>query len=402
MLFPEDLPPEQAGLPLDPAGTGFRPAGASLASAVEPSDEADDIVRFGLLGDFVATYRGTGGEWISFEATAFADAEGARGYLADWQADLARAANGAAADLRSFSAAPDPTEVDEAVLATYRLVGSEAGQPERSAAVRVVRAGATLAWVWVVAEDPAAQARSLGALVEMRLRSALAGEIPPRDYSVLGLAPAPTESFTSFAFSYSYGIESAYTPGTFRVEVSGEYRSPDSLRCDRTLIAGGEEGAVSRLVAVGTRVWLAGAGAFQEVPLRHPAALADLPFCPGHALFWEDTGFHRLPAVDGVAGTLEGIAVTRADLVGDEATLAALGYSTEEASRLQRFAVTRSAAGVVLEVDVEEETDLAAARTLFGLEALPVGETPAVVFRRLQLTRLDDPAIHVTPPLLAG
>ncbi|MBP1631914.1 MAG: hypothetical protein H6Q11_202 [Acidobacteria bacterium] len=406
VLFPEDLPPPYASLPLDPAGTGFRPAGASLSSALEPDDEADDIVRFGLLGDFTATYGTTAGLWVAVEAVAFADPAGAGGYLADWQEDLARGAADAAgeSDLTSFLPSADETAGDEAVRARYALSRDDPDHPEVQGVVRVVRAGATLAWVWAVGDDPDAAADALGPLVEDRLLGVIGGNIPSRDPAALGLAAAPTELLSSFAFSYSYGIDTAGPTGGFTIEVTGEFRGPDRTSCLLAHTAGGEEAVLSRLVAIGTRVWLGGASGYQEVPLRHPSALTELPLCPGHPLFWQDTGFHRLPEGTGTLESLDGVPVLRIDLATDPATLEALGYPALRAARVTRYEVARAAyGGWVMEVEVDEETDLSDARRAFGLPYTPGDAAlPATIFTRLRLSRPNDPAIQVNAPLAAG
>jgi hypothetical protein len=407
VLFPEDLPTAYASLPLDPAGSGFRPAGASLSSALEPEDEADDIVRFGLLGDFVATYGSTTGLWIAIEAGAFIDPAGAAGYLADWQEDLARGAaeyGSDGSDLSSFLPATDPTAADEAVRARYTLTYNEPGRPELEGVVRVVRAGATLAWVWVVGNDPAAAVDVLAPLVEDRLLGVLAGALPARDPAVLGLTPAPTELLDSFTFEYSYGIDTTADQAGFRIEATGEFQGPDRTSCRLAYTAGDEEEVLARLVAIGTRVWLEGITGYQEVPLRHPSALSDLPLCPGHPLFWEDTGYHRLPETAGTPGTVDEIAVLRSDLATDPAALEALGYSPARAARITRYEIARAVdEGWVVELHIEEETNLAEARDLFGLPSLPGAEAlPATIFTSLQLSRPNDLSVAVEPPLTAG
>ncbi len=406
VLFPEDLPEVYRALPLKPAESGFRPAGATLSSALEPADEADDIVRFGLLGDFTTTYGSTTELWLSIEAVAFTDPAGAGGYLADWQEDLARQTADVeeGSDLLSFTASPDPTNTDEAVRAGYTLAGADAGAPALNAVVRVVRSGATLAWVWAVGEHPEAAIDALAPLVEARLLAVAAGEVPPRDPADLGLARSPLELLDSFAFEYSYGIETLAPGGGFRIEVTGEFQGPDRTSCRVSYATDGEETPVSRLVAIGTRVWLGGHTDYQEVPLRHPSALADLPLCPGHPLFWEDTGYHRLPEGAGVPATLDGRPVLRSDLAADPATLIELGYSPARAARFTRYLVTRAVdGGWPLEIEGVEETDLAEARRAFGLSvATGQADLPAQVFTRLQLTRIDDPSLRVAPPLTAG
>lgn len=406
VLFPEDLPDPYHSLPLRPAASGFRPAGATLSSALEPDDEADDIVRFGLLGDFTTTYGSTATHWISFEAAAFIDPAGAGSYLADWQDDLARrtAAVEEGSDLLSFTPAPDPTAADEAVRARYALAASDPDTPPRNGVVRVVRSGAILAWIWAVGEDPAAAVDVLAPLIENRLLSVLDGESPPRDPDALGLARSPIELLESFAFTYSYGIETAAPGGGFLVQVSGEFRAPDRTSCRVSLTAGAEATTISRLVAIGTRVWLVGTTGYQEIPLRHPSALADLPLCPGHPLFWEDTGYHRLPIRDGVPDTLAGRPVLRSDLATDPAILEELGYSPLRAARVTHYRVARAVDGNwPVAVEVEEETTVGSARQTFGLAGESTdGGLPATIFTRLQLTRIDDPAIQVEPPLTAG
>lgn len=407
VLFPEDLPAVYASLPLDPADSGFRPAGASLSAAVEAADEADDIVRFGLLGDFATTYGSVDDLWIAIEAGAFTEAAGAAGYLADWQEDLARAAadfEAGGSDLASFAPSADATAADEAVRAPYTLTYDDPDRAEYHGLVRVVRAGAFLAWVWVVGDDPAPVADALAPLVEERLLGVRDGVIPGRDPAGLGLAAPPTDLLSSFSFEYSYGIDTVPAAAGFRIRVTGEFQSPDRTSCRRTYDTGGEEEVISELVALGTRVWLNELHGYQAVPLRHPAALADLPLCPGHPLFWQDTGYHRLPEVEGTSDTLDGIAVLRANLATDPGLLTELGYSAERAARISRFEVWRAVeGGWVVQLLVEEETDLAEARELFGLPALAgSGDLPAAIFTSLRLSRPDDPALQVQAPLMAG
>ena len=407
VLFPEDLPAPYASLPLDPADSGFRPAGASLSAAVEPGDEADDIVRFGLLGDFVTTYGSIDGLWVAIEAGAFTEAAGAAGYLADWQEDLARAVAGfetGDSDLASFSPATDPTAADEAVRATYSLAYDDPGGAEYQGVVRVARAGALLAWVWVVGGDPAPAADALAPLVEQRLLGVRDGSMAGRDPAALGLAAPPTDLLSSFAFEYSYGIDTVPVAAGFRLRATGEFQGPDRTSCRLTYDTGGTEEVVSQLVALGTRVWLADLTGYQEVPLRHPSALSDLPLCPGHPLFWQDTGYHRLPEAEGTPDTLDGIAVLRSDLAADPEVLTELGYSTARAGRITRYEVARAVdGGWLVELLIEEETNLAEARELFGLPALAgSGDLPATVFTSLRLSRPDDPSIEVQAPLMAG
>jgi hypothetical protein len=406
VLFPEDLPEAYRSLLLKPADSGFRPVGATLSSALEPADEADDIVRFGLLGGFTTTFGSSTDLWISFEASAFADPAGAGAYLADWQEDLARrtAAIAEGSELLSFDSFPDPTAADEAVRALYALAGADPAMPDLQGAVRVARCGPPLAWVWAVGTDPEAAIDALAPLVEDRLLSTAAGAAPPRDPAVLGLARSPIELLDSFAFEYSHGLETGAPGGGFRVDVTGEFQSPDRTSCWVSYTTDGEETLVARLVAIGTRVWLGGRTDYQEVPLRHPSALTDLPLCPGHPLFWEDTGYHRLPEAAGTAETLDGRPVLRSDLAGDPAALEALGYSAPRAERVTRYLVIRAAeGGWPLEMDVQEEMSLAEARRTFGLSTGPAGDDlPATIFTRLQLTRIDDPSLRVEPPLTAG
>lgn len=407
VLFPEDLPAGYAHLPLDPAGSGFRPAGASLSSALDPADEAEDIVRFGLLGDYVVTYGSTSDLWIAVEAVAFADPAGAGGYLADWQQDLAGATAGSeprASELVSFTAAPDETAADEAVRASYSIAGEDPDEPGLAGSVRVARAGNILAWAWAAGGDPGLVIDLLGPLVEQRLLAVLGGALPARDPAGLGLPQAPTALLGSFAFAYSYGVETTASAGGFRIEVTGEFQAPDRASCRTAYTAGDGQPGVSHLVAIGTRVWLEGASGYQEVPLRHPSALTDLPLCPGHPLFWEDTAYHRLPQTPGSPDTLDGLAVIRTDLAGDPALLESLGYPPERAARITRYSVARAAdGGWVAEIDLEERADLAAARRAFGLSAPPEwAGVPATIFTRLRLSRPNDPSIEVAPPLAAS
>ena len=407
VLFPEDLPAPYASLPLDPADSGFRPAGASLSAAMEPDDEADDIVRFGLLGDFAVAYGQVDELWIGIEAGAFVEAAGAAGYLSDWQEDLARAAAGfetGGSGLATFSPSADPTAADEAVRATYSLAHNDPAPTEYDAVVRVVRAGEILAWVWVVGDDPAPVADALAPLVEERLLGVRAGRLPARDPGILGLAEPPTDLLSSFSFEYSYGIETVPASAGFRVRATGEFQGPDRTSCRLAYSAGGAEETLSQLVALGTRVWLGERTGYQEVPLRHPSALGDLPLCPGHPLFWQDTGYHRLPEAEGTPDTIDGIAVLRSDLASDPELLRQLGYRADRAARITRYEVARAVdGGWVVQLDVEEEASLAEARAYFGLAVLEgSADLPATIFTTLRLARPNDPSIQVQAPLTAG
>ena len=98
------------------------------------------------------------------------------------------------------------------------------------------------------------------------------------------------------------------------------------------------------------------------------------------------------------------MAVLRTDLATDPAALEALGYPAGRAARVTRYEVARAAdGGWVAEIDVEEQTDLAAAREVFGLPYIAgAANLPATIFTHLRLSRPNDPAIRVEPPLAAG
>jgi hypothetical protein len=404
VLFPEDLPEPYRALDLDPLGSGYHPAGASLGDALDPADEADDIVNYGLTGDFTVSYGTTAGLWISLEAVAFADAAGASGYLADWQHDLAPEAQPEGSDLTAFSAAPTQTAADEAVAATYTILYTTGStNREIAGAVRVVRSGSVLAWTWAAGADPSAAVADLAPLVEQRLLQAVA-DGARRDPALLGLAAPPTGVLTSFAFDYSYGIETPVADGGFTVGVTGVFQSPDRASCQITYAEGSSQPAVSYLVVIGTQVWLGNLAGYQEVPLRHPSALSLLPLCPGHPLFWEMNAFHRLPKRQGTPDTVDGVAVNRYDLAGDTEALEALGFFPEETAAISRYQVARAVdGGWVVEVEVRQEADLAQARQRFGLpdDGAYTG-LPAVVVTRLHLSRPNDPDIRVEAPLATG
>jgi hypothetical protein len=404
VLFPEDLPEPYQALDLDPRGSGYHPAGASLGDALDPSDEADDIVNYGLTGDFTVSYGTTAGLWISLEAVAFADAAGASGYLADWQHDLAPDTQAGSSDLIAFSAGPVATAADEAVAATYTILYTTGStNREIAGAVTVVRSGSVLAWIWAAGVDPSAAVADLAPLVEQRLLQAVA-DGARRDPALLGLAAPPTGVLASFAFDYSYGIETPVADGSFTVEVTGEFQSPDRASCQITYAEGGNQPATSYLVVIGTQVWLGNLAGYQQVPLRHPSALSLLPLCPGHPLFWEMNAFHRLPEREGTPDTVDGVAVVRYDLAGDTGALETLGFFPEEMAEISRYQVARAVdGGWVVEVEVRQEADLAQARQRFGLpdDAAYAG-LPAVVVTRLHLARPSDPDIHVEPPLATG
>jgi hypothetical protein len=144
---------------------------------------------------------------------------------------------------------------------------------------------------------------------------------------------------------------------------------------------------------------------YQQVPLRHPAAISSLPLCPAHPIFWETTRFHRIPDRPGTADDIDGVAVRRYDLAGDGEALVELAYLEEEASQVTRYAVARAVdGGWPLEIEIERTTDLSEALLVYGLSDEPIAHAgvPATLFTTLRLSHIDDPTIEVAVPLIAG
>ena len=410
-LFPDELPGALTHLEFDPLSSGYRTGGSDLTAAIDPSDEADDVIGFGLIAEFSTHYGDPSGLRITTEGVAFETADGASGYINDWVEDLrlgAATTEPGVSDLVEFTAEHIGTAADEAIRATY-LIEYLGGDRARSIAggALVVRSGDLVAWAWATGPDPAVVAEALDLLqppVTGHLLGVASGELGPRPGTGLGLTPAPTVALDSFRFEYAYGVESTDPAAGFSVEVIGEFEAPDLTSCRISITEGNREPVQTYLVVAGALVWMGDLTGYQQVPLRHPAALSALPVCPGHPIFWETTTLHRIPDRPGETAEFGGIPVRRYDLAGDLAALDDLGYFEDEAAQILRYEVARAVdGGWPIEVTIERETDLASARLTFGLPHSGLNPAlEATTFTRLRLAHLDDPGITVDVPLLVG
>lgn len=407
VLFPGELPEPYAELPFDEIESGYRPAGADLAHALDPEDEADDIVRFGFLAELTTAYGGVDRLSIATEAVEFATVEGAGGYIADWVDDLARSSEDAAPGsigLSEFTSSSIESLGEEAVrvdyVTTFRIAdGDDRSVPGSAVAIRADR---IVAWVWASGEGAPEAIDDLDDLVGARLTAAVAGSLAGRDPGLLDLADPPTAVLNSFTFEYRYGLEAA--EGSFAVHIQGIFVAPDRTECRIESVAPGSEPTTSSVVATGTTVWIGGRTGHIETPLRDPAALSALASCPGHPLFWEITRFHRLPTSGAEPGVIRDIDVFAVDLAGDPEALASLGYLPEEASLFTRYEIAVAAeGGWLVELHTERETDLPTAMLSFGIPSADVHPgVPATVYDALIIGHPNDPALRVESPLPAG
>ncbi len=406
VLFPGELPEPYTDLPFDAIESGYRPAGADLAHALDPEDEADDIIRYGFLADLTTAYGGVEHLSIATEAVEFATAEGASGYIADWVDDLARSSDESTGSvgLSDFSSSPIEGLGDEAVRTDYITTIRLAEDDERSlpGAAVAIRADRIVAWVWASGEGAADAIDDLDELVGRRLTGAVSGTLAGRDPGLLDLADPPTSVLESFTFEYRYGLEAA--EGSFEIKVQGVFVAPDRAECSIESVVPGSEPTVSSVVAAGTTVWIGGRSGFTETPLRDPAALSALASCPGHPLFWEMTRFHRLPTSGGEPEVIRGIDALVVDLADDTEALGSLGYLPEEAGLFTRYEIAVAAdGGWLVELHTERETDLPTAMLSFGIPSADVHPgVPATVYNDLIIGHPNDPNLRIEPPLLAG
>ncbi|MCB2224525.1 MAG: hypothetical protein KQH83_10195 [Actinobacteria bacterium] len=405
--FPDEVPPPYDALDLDPFESGYAPAGGSLASALDASDEADDIVRFGQVAEFTTAYGDPDVLGVAFNGTQFATPEGADAYLEDWVEDL-RLGAGAPGDrftLQDFRAEHLDGLGDQAIRVGYdgHILLNDGTEVVRPGGAIAVRSGALVLWVWGNGPDAEQVIDDFTAPAADRVAAVASGEIAPRDHTALGLSDPPTLALDSFAFTYEHGID-ALADG-FAVEVTGVFEGPDRASCRTAVAVTGLEPVESYLVAAGTRVWLGDITGYEEIQLRDPAALSALTGCPAHPIHWEITKLHRLEVSGGEEVTVSGVPALRVDLAGDPGALVAAGFHEEEVSEFTRYELTVAAdGGWPIQLDVERRVTLAAALRTYGLpfdDLLDPG-APAVLYERLLLTRIDDPALRVELPLLAG
>ncbi|MFH2073369.1 MAG: hypothetical protein ABIJ75_11015 [Actinomycetota bacterium] len=229
------------------------------------------------------------------------------------------------------------------------------------------------------------------------------GTLPPRDYASLGLTDPPTLALDSFAFTYEYGVEA--DEGRFVVRIVGEFEGPDRTSCRTTIAVAGLSPMETYLIAAGTRVWLGDQTGYQELLLRDPTALSALRSCPGHPIHWESTKLHRLVVGDGEQVVVSGVDALRSDLSRDHAAMMAAGFLEAEIDEFARYELTVAAdGGWPIQLDVERTVTVEAALRMYGLpvDDLQFPDAPAVAYERLALSRINDPSIRVTLPLLAG
>jgi len=167
-LFPGELPGLLADLPFDPLPSGYHQGGANLTSAIDPADEADDVIGFGLLADFTTHYGDIAGLRVTTEGIVFETAAGASGYINDWIDDLHLGVGSTEPDvskLVEFEAEQVPTDADEAIRAAYQIeyLG---GDEKRAIAggAAVIRSGRLVAWAWATGPDDTEVAAALDAL----------------------------------------------------------------------------------------------------------------------------------------------------------------------------------------------------------------------------------------------
>jgi hypothetical protein len=407
VLFPGELPEPYQDLPFDPIESGYRPAGADLAHALDPGDEADDIIRYGVLAELTTAFGGIETLSIATEAVEFALAEGAGGYLNDWVADLSLASSEAASGsvgLTDFTSSPIEGLGEEAVRVEYVTLYQIAEGEDRAipGAAAAIRSGRIVVWIWASGDSASDAVDDLDDILAARLRDAAVGALDGRDPDLLGLSEPPTAQLTSFVFEYRYGFEAG--DGSFEVVIDGVFEGPDRTECRIATSQAGEEPTISTVVAAGTTVWIGDRSGYVETPLRDPAALSFLSACPGHPLFWEVTRFHRLPTDGATPSTVREIEVLEVDLVGNEGALADLGFLEDEAAQFTRYeiAVARDG-GWLVELHTERETDLPTAMLAFGIPSAGVHPgVPARLYDSFTIGHPNDPALRVEPPLLAG
>lgn len=83
----------------------------------------------------------------------------------------------------------------------------------------------------------------------------------------------------------------------------------------------------------------------------------------------------------------------------------AAGFLEAEIDEFARYELTVAAdGGWPIQLDVERTVTVEAALRMYGLpvDDLQFPDAPAVAYERLALSRINDPSIRVTLPLLAG
>jgi hypothetical protein len=408
VFFPGDLPAPYDDLAFDAVESGYRPAGGSLSNALDPQDEADDIVRFGQVAEFATAFGDPNEVGVAFNASQFATPAGAEAYINDWVEDL-RSVSGVASDDR-FSLTDFQSEVleglgDQAVRVGYlsNFMLADGTTRTRPGGAVVVRKGSLALWLWGNGDQTEQILDDLAVATADRVVAAADGSTPPRDHTTLGLTDPPTLALDSFAFVYEYGIEASVEG--FTVTIDGVFEGPDRASCRTAVSVGDLEPLETFLIVAGTRVWLGDFTGYQELTLRDPAALNALTSCPGHPNHWELTRLHRLEVTDGTAVTVSEVPALRADLVDDREAMEAAGFFGAEIDEFTRYELTVAAdGGWPIQLDVERSMDIEAALRMFGM---PSGDlvdpgVPAIVFKRLLLTRINDPTIKVDLPLLTG
>ena len=408
VFFPGDLPAPYDDLPFDAIESGYRPAGGSLANALDPQDEADDIVRFGQVAEFATAFGDPNEVGVAFNASQFATPAGAEAYINDWVEDL-RSVSDVASDDR-FSLTGFRSEVleglgDQAVRVGYlsNFMLADGTTRTRPGGAVVVRRGSLALWLWGNGDQAEQILDDLAGVTADRVVAVADGHTPPRDHTTLGLTDPPTLALDSFAFVYEYGIEA---PGQgFTVTIDGLFEGPDRTSCRTAVTIGNLEPVETFLIVAGTRVWLGDFTGYQELLLRDPAALNALTSCPGHPNHWELTRLHRLEVTDGTEITVSGVPALRADLTDDREAMETAGFFGAEIDEFTRYELTVAAdGGWPIQLDIERSIGIEAALRIFGM---PSGDlidpgAPAIVFERLLLTRINDPTITVELPLLAG
>jgi len=408
VFFPGDLPAPYDDLPFDAVDSGYRPAGGSLANALDPQDEADDIVRFGQVAEFASAFGDPNELGVAFNASQFATAAGAEAYIDDWVEDLASASDVASDErfnLTDFRSETLEGLGDQAVRIGYlsNFLLADGSTRTRPGGAVVVRSGNLALWLWGNGDQAEQILDDLTGATAARVGAVADGTIPPRDHTMLGLTDPPTLALDSFAFTYEYGIEAP--EGSFTVAIDGVFEGPDRTSCRTSITLGDGEPVETFLVVAGTRVWMGDITGYQEILLRDPAALNAITSCPGHPNHWELTRLHRLEVVDGTPVTVSGVPAVRGDLAGDREAMKTAGFMDAEIDEFTRYELTVAAEGDwPIQLDVERSVNIEAALRLFGLPSDGITDpgAQAIVFERLLLTLINDPSIKVDLPLLAG
>jgi len=408
VFFPGDLPAPYDDLPFDAVDSGYRPAGGSLSNALDPQDEADDIVRFGQVAEFASAFGDPNEVGVAFNASQFATASGAEAYIDDWVDDLASASDetsGSRFDLTDFRSESLEGFGDQAVRIGYlsNFLLADGSTRTRPGGAVVVRSGNLALWLWGNGDQAEQILDDLTAATAARVVAVADGTTPPRDHTMLGLTDPPTLALDSFEFAYEYGIEAP--EGAFTVAIEGVFEGPDRTSCRTSITLGDGEPVETFLVVAGTRVWLGDVTGYQEILLRDPAALNAITSCPGHPNHWELTRLHRLEVAEGTAVTVSGVPAVKSDLADDREAMMTAGFMEAEIDEFTRYELTVATEGRwPIQLDVERSVNIEAALRLFGLPSDGITDpgAHAIVFERLILTRINDPSITVDLPLLAG